>query len=295
MRIKKMMISTVLASVVFGSSLLAQSNLNDKEIVKSNKIAVEKGMQNALTLQKTLVKEAIKSLELATNAAVELNKNNTSVALKNIEKALGKLEVILSSKNAPKELPIASNVGMVEFLGSVEQIKKTVNVVKKLLNQNKIQEARRILNTLQSEIDIEVVSLPLTTYPEALKLAAKYITENKIEKAKQVLNIALNTFDNKTTIIPLPLIKATNLINISEQLSKQGKKEEALKYLKAAEEELYRSEALGYLSHSSNTYRTLHKAIEKVRKEIKGKNKAEKLFDELKRKLKDFKEKIFSK
>ncbi len=35
--------------------------------------------------------------------------------------------------------------------------------------------------------------------------------------------------------------------------------------------------------------------IKNIEKEIKGKNKAEKLFDELKEKLKDFKDKIFQK
>jgi tetratricopeptide (TPR) repeat protein len=289
---KKFVISTILASLL-GTSLMAQTNRGDIE--KSNKIAVSKGMQNAINSQAQIVKEAIKSLEFAAKAEIALNKNDKKQALANIEKALGKLEVILSSKNAPKELPINSHISMEEFLGSVKDIKKVVNHVKTLLNKNRVQEARTLLNTLKSEIDIDVVSLPLTTYPNALKLAAKYISDNKINKAKEVLDIALNTFNKTTTIIPLPLVKATNLINISAELSKKGKKEDALKYLQAAEEELNRSEALGYVSHSSTTYKALHQAIEKVRKEIKGKNKAEKLFDALKAKLKDFKDKIFSK
>jgi tetratricopeptide (TPR) repeat protein len=291
---KKLMVSTILASMLLGGSVFAQTTAS--EIAKSNKIAVTKSVQNnEFKLQKELVKEAIKSLEFAAKAEAALNKKHKKEALKNIENALGKLEVILSSKNAPKELPIDSNIKMVEFLGSVKEIRKTVYNVKKLLNKNKIQEARNLLNTLQSEIDVEIVSLPLTTYPTALKLAAKYIIENKIEKAKEVLNIALNTFNNEITVIPLPLVKATNLIDISAQLSKNGKKEDALKYLKAAETELYRSEALGYISSSSTTYKSLHETINKIRKKIKGENKAEKLFDELKAKLKDFKEKIFSK
>jgi tetratricopeptide (TPR) repeat protein len=289
---KKFVISTILASLL-GTSLMAQTNRGDIE--KSNKIAVSKGMQNAMNSQAQIVKEAIKSLEFAAKAEIALNKNDKKQALANIEKALGKLEVILSSKNAPKELPINSHISMEEFLGSVKDIKKVVNHVKTLLNKNRVQEARTLLNTLKSEIDIDVVSLPLTTYPNALKLAAKYISDNKINKAKEVLDIALNTFNKTTTIIPLPLVKATNLINISAELSKKGKKEDALKYLQAAEEELNRSEALGYVSHSSTTYKALHQAIEKVRKEIKGKNKAENLFDALKAKLKDFKDKIFSK
>jgi len=202
--------------------------------------------------------------------------------------------VILSAKDAPTLLPIDSRVTMVEFIGTKKDVENTLDSVQDLLKHNKVQVARTLLNTLQSEIDITVVSLPLVTYPDALKLAAKYLHDNKVEKAKSVLEVALSTFDKTTTVVPLPLLKATDLINVSASLSKNGKKDEALKYLKAAEDQLDVAEALGYVSHSSTTYKAMHTAIQHVRKEIKGKNKAEKLFDTLKNDLKDFKDKIFS-
>ena len=289
---KKLAISTLLASLLLGSSLYANTAI--KSVKEVNKGAVNKGTQDALASQKRLINEAINSLEFTNKALIALSKNDKDGAQKNIEKALGKLEVILAAKHAPKFLPIDSQVTMTEFIGSKKDIEKTVDTVEDLLDHHKVQVARNLLNTLQSEIDVTVLSLPLATYPDALKLAAKYIHENKVEEAKNVLQIALNTFDKTTTVIPLPLLKATDLINVSASLSKNGKKEDALKYLAAAEEELDVAEALGYVSHSSNTYKSLHEVIKHVRKEIKGKNEAEKLFDELKTKLKDFKEKVFS-
>lgn len=289
---KKLLLSAVLASLLTTSALYANSEI--KTVKQVNKGAVTHGTQDALASQKKLIKEAIDSLAYTNKALIALNKNNKETAKADIEKALGKLEVILSAKNAPKLLPIDSAVSMVEFVGTKDDVKKTVDAVKDLLDDNKVQVARVLLNSLQSEIDVTVVSLPLVTYPDALKLAAKYIHDNKLEKAKSVLEVALSTFDKTTTVIPLPLLKATDLINVSAKLSKNGKKEEALKYLDAAEEQLDTAQALGYVSHSSNTYKSLHEVIKHVRKEIKGKNKAEKLFDELKAKLKDFKEKVFS-
>ncbi|MEO1938420.1 MAG: YfdX family protein [Sulfurimonas sp.] len=289
---KKFAISTLVASLLLGASLYANSDI--KSVKEVNKSAVAKGQQDALAGQKKLIEEAINSLQFTNNALIALAHNDKESAQANIEKALGKLEVILSAKDAPKLLPIDSRVTMVEFVGTKKDVVRTVDAVKDLLDDNKVQVARTLLNTLQSEIDVTVVSLPLVTYPDALKLAAKYIHDNQIEKAKSVLEVALSTFDQTTTVIPLPLLKATDLINVSAQLSKNGKKEEALKYLAAAEDELDVAEALGYVSHSDTTYKALHTAIKKVRKEIKGKNKAEKLFDELKAKLKDFKDKIFS-
>jgi tetratricopeptide (TPR) repeat protein len=289
---KKFAISTLVASLLLGASLYANSDI--KSVKEVNKSAVAKGQQDALAGQKKLIEEAINSLQFTNNALIALAHNDKESAQANIEKALGKLEVILSAKNAPKLLPIDSRVTMVEFVGTKKDVVRTVDAVKDLLDDNKVQVARTLLNTLQSEIDVTVVSLPLVTYPDALKLAAKYIHDNQIEKAKSVLEVALSTFDQTTTVIPLPLLKATDLINVSAQLAKNGKKEEALKYLAAAEDELDVAEALGYVSHSETTYKALHEAIKHIKKEIKGKNKVEKLFDELKAKLKDFKDKVFS-
>jgi len=289
---KNILLSTLLSSLLLTSGLYAKSDI--KSVTDVNKGAVAKGTQDALANQKKLIKEAVKSLEFTNNALIALSKNDTKSAQADIEKALGKLEVILSAKDAPKLLPIDSSVTMVEFVGTKDDVTHTLDSVKDLLKHNKVQAARVLLNSLQSEIDVTVVSLPLVTYPDALKLAAKYIHDNQVQKAKSVLEVALSTFDKTTTVIPLPLLKATDLINVSASLSKNGKKEEALKYLQAAEDQLDVAEALGYVSHSSTTYKAMHTAIQKVRKEIKGKNKAEKLFDELKNELKDFKNKIFS-
>ena len=289
---KKLALSTLLASLLLGGSLYANTAI--KSVKEVNKGAVNKGTQNALASQKKLIVEAVNSLEYTNKALIALSKNDKDGAQKKIEKALGKLEVILAAKNAPKLLPIDSQVTMTEFIGSKKDVEMTVGTVEELLDHHKVQVARNLLNTLQSEIDVTVVNLPLATYPDALKLAAKYIHENKIDEAKNVLQLALSTFEKTTTVIPLPLLKATDLINVSASLSKNGKKEDALKYLAAAEDQLDVAEALGYVSHSSNTYKSLHEVIKHVRKEIKGENKAEKLFDELKTKLKDFKDKVFS-
>jgi tetratricopeptide (TPR) repeat protein len=289
---KTTVLSTLLASLLLSTTIYASTDI--KTVQEVNKNTVEKGSQDALASQKHLIKEAINSLEYTAKALVSLNKNDTKGATANIEKALGKLEVILSAKNAPKFLPIDSNVEVKEYIGTKEDIEKSVELVEDLLDHNKIQVARTLLNSLQSEIDITVVSLPLVTYPDALKLAAKYIHENKIAEAKHILCVALNTFDTTIEVIPLPLLKAGELVNVSASLAKNGKKEEALKYLNAAEDELDIAQTLGYVSHSDTSYKALHSAIKHIKKEIKGKNKAQKLFDDLKAKLKDFKEKVFS-
>jgi len=180
-----------------------------------------------------------------------------------------------------------------EFVGSAKDVDLALKNVKSLLDDGKVQEARALMLPLVSEIDITVVSLPLVSYPDALKLAAKYIHDNKPDKAKEVLYIALSTFTEVTQVVPIPLLESTDLIAAASRVAKKDK-ERAIKYLDGASDALDVAEKLGYVSKSETTYKVLHEEIKKVQKEIRGKNEAEKLFDELKAKLKEFKEKMFS-
>ncbi len=293
---KKILLSTLLASCLLSTNVFASAqNLDTKKSVQeTNELAVKNAKQNTHTSQDKLIGEAITSLKFTQKALYNLNNNEMQKAKENIEKALGKLEVILSAKDAPKLLPVDNIISVQEYIGTKESIEKSLKDVQELLKNNKTQSARILLNTLQSEIDVTVVSLPLVTYPDALKLAAKYIHDNEIKKAKKVLEIALSTFDKTTQIIPLPLLKATDLIAMATELSAKSKKEEALVYLKYASDELDVAQTLGYVSNSSHSYKSMHELIEKLEKEIQGKNKAEKIFEDLKAKLKDFKEKVFS-
>ena len=101
--------------------------------------------------------------------------------------------------------------------------------------------------------------------------------------------MALSTLVTTKVIIPIPLVTADALIHDAKKIAKKDKKQ-ALKHLEMAKEELRKAKLLGYTSDSDVTYKALDKAIEKVQKEIKGKNKAEKLFEDLLNKLKSFKD-----
>ncbi len=289
---KKILISVLVSGLLIGS-LNAKDNkpLTSKEVSKG---ALIKATKKANDSKVKLVQEALDSLKLSTKALADLEKNNLKEAKHDIELALGKLESTLSAKDAPKLLPIDNRVLVKNFIGSSKDVKAAIKEVKRLLDDGKVQEARELLNTLQSEIDISVINLPLSSYPDALKLASKYILEEKPQKAKEVLKLALTTFAEVSHIVPIPLINSVDLVNAASNIAKTNK-EQALKYLQAASDELDKAEALGYVSKSTTTYKNLHTMIKNIEKEIKGKNKAEKLFDELKEKLKDFKDKIFQK
>ncbi|OQX73604.1 MAG: hypothetical protein B6D59_05110 [Campylobacteraceae bacterium 4484_4] len=294
---RRVVLSTLLASLIVSGSLFAKEEVKSQNMTQTNitmikKSAVTHAKETAQSNRKKLVQEAIDSLKFAHQALVDLEKGEKEKATENIEKALGKLEVILAAEKAPKLLPVDGAIVIHEYAGSSKEAKAAVKLVKDFLDQGRVQQARRLLNTLQSEMDITVINLPLVSYPDALKLAAKYIHDDKADKAKEVLAIALSTFDEVTQVIPLPLLKAIDLSAAASKIAKEDKKR-ALAYLDAAEEQIELAEVLGYVSESTTTYRNLHKMIKGLKKEIRGKNRAEKLFEEFLTKLKEFKNKAF--
>jgi hypothetical protein len=289
---KKIIVSTLLSSLLLTNTIFAKSDTEptSKEVSKN---AIEIATKKAENNQVKLIQEALNSLEITAKALKNLEDNKKDEAKKNIELALGKLEVILTSKDVPKLLPIKNRLIVKNFIGDAKDVESALKKVKILIDNGKIQEARELLISLQSELDIVTVNLPLSTYPDTLKLASKYLIEGKIEEAKDTLKLALSTFVNIQTIIPIPLINTVKLVAVASNKAKENK-DLAIKYLSSADDELNKAEKLGYISKSITTYKKLHTLIKNVEKEIKGENKAEKLFNELKKRLEEFKSKIFS-
>jgi len=289
---KKILLSTFVASLLVTTFATADTNktLTSKEVSsQATKNATKKVDDNKVKL----VKEALTSLNLSAKALASLNANKMDEAKKNIELALGKLESILAVKDTPKLLPIENRMVVKNFVGTAKDVDGVLKDVKTLLNSGKVQEAGELLYSLQSEIDLTVVSLPLISYPDALKLASKYIIEEKPNKAKEVLKLALSTFTEVQQIIPIPLINTLELVSIASNIAKDNK-DQALKHLTLASDELDKAEKMGYVSKSTTTYKQLHNLIKGVEKEVNGPNKAEKLFEELSEKLKEFKSEILS-
>ncbi len=282
---KKVILSMTVAALLCGTPLMAKSSAEVSQNALSN------AKVQAKDKQVHVVKEAVNALVLTQKVLVDLDKNDTKSAIKDLEDAIGKLEVILAAEKAPKLLPVSTSVTAVEYIGDAKEIKKNLDLVESLLDEGKVQKARKLLYTLQSEIDIISVNLPVSSYPDALKLAAKYLHDDKVEQAKTVLVTALNTMVEDIVVIPIPVLKADALIVAASKIAKT-EKEQALKHLAQAQVELEKAKLLGYTSKSDVTYKSLKNAIQKAEKEIKGKNKAEKLFEELINKIKSFKEKM---
>jgi len=282
---KKVILSLVTAA------LLAQGVAYAKSSKEVSKDALTSAKVDAQSKEKNVIKEAVEAIALTQKVLVSLDKNDTKEAKKDLESAIGKLEVALSAKDSPKLLPIDARIRVSEYLGSAKDVKKGINATIDLLKEHKVQEARVIINALVSEIDVASLNIPVSTYPDALKLASSYLHDGKVDQAKEVLVTALSTLVEDVVVVPIPIAKVATLVDTASKIAK-NEKEQALKHLTFAKDELEKAELLGYTSKSDVTYENLYAQIKKVEKEIKGKNKAEKFFEELIDKLKSFKEKM---
>ncbi len=282
----------ILTSMVLAGLLVSGSYASDAKTTQVNKNAVIKAEKKAQK-NNQLIAEAINAIRNTQDALIYLNAKQIDKAKDALKKAIGDLTDVLNRPNPPYLLPVDLNIEAYQFQGNVKTIKKLVIEAKIAIENNKLPQAREILNNLRDEIVIDTTNLPLATYPAALNLAIKYINEGKIKDAKDVLNMALSTLVQVETIIPIPLVKAQALIvQASKTVTKNPK--QALDYLEEAKHQLILAEALGYTSTSSTTYKELKKEIEKIEKEIKAHHKTSNLFEKLIEKIKEFKEKAIT-
>jgi len=283
---KKLLSSVVIASLLATSVFAADAKT---ENVKSE--AVTKAEYKAKNAQ--LIKEAILALKYTEDAYIYINAKKIDKAKDSLKKAIGELAVVLNTPNAPYLLPVDVRVAAYEYVGDIKNIATQITAAKVALAKHQLPLARNILNTLKSEIDIKAVNIPLATYPDAIKLAIKYLNEGKIKEAKDVIAMTLNTLVTTDTIIPIPLVKANDLVIAASKIVHKDKKQ-ALRYLEEAKKQIKLAELLGYTSKSDTTYKMLKEAIENIESKINKNKNTDSLFEDLKAKIKEFKEKAVS-
>ena len=284
---KKVLTSFALASLLVTSSFAVDNKTNQ---VSKNAVIKEEKSAQANT---QLVKEAITAIRYTQDALIYLNGKDIKKAKESLKKAIAELSDVLNRPNPPYLLPVDLNIEAYQFAGDLKTIKEAVAKARLLVAENKLPEAREVLNSLRDEIVIKTINLPLATYPAALNLAIKYLNEGKIKEAKDILAMALSTLVEVDTIIPIPLVKAEQLIIEASKIVKKDKNQ-AIKYLEEAKHQLILAEALGYTSKSDTTYKMLEDAIKNLEREIKANHKTESLFERLIEKIKEFKEKAIT-
>jgi hypothetical protein len=242
--------------------------------------------QNENEAKQTLDRDAIAAIEQTETTIKLITENKKDEALASIERATGKINILLARNPASALIPV--NAEVVVIATAPVDSKVIDQIVLRATDATKHRElplARILLASLVSELRIRTTSLPLATYPAALQQAARLLDQGKNQDAGTVLLTALNTLAVVDHVIPLPLILAQAAIDAAN--SHRQNKDVALTLLKTARNEVNQSRLLGYLS-SDSEYKGLDDEISSLESAIQGKGDTSSMFSHLRDRIAAF-------
>ncbi len=273
--------------VVFVSPSFASDT---KDATGVNKDVEKVQQDKTAERRKALFEEATTAIRETKNALKALDEKKTKEALAALERASGKLTIILGREPELALAPSDVSVVTYDILADIDAVKVLREEIENALDDGRVQQARRLIRNLASETVISVTNIPLATYPDAIKKAAKLIDEKKMDEAKKELQLALNTLVVIDTTIPLPIAAAEGYLKEAETLAEKGdrSKEENERLddlLKDARTELEFAQVLGY--GSKKDFKNLYKQLDQIEDKIRGGKSDKGFFDEIKGYLKD--------
>jgi hypothetical protein len=252
--IRKLMTSTALASVL----LMAPSCSKQADVPENHQAtaaAVARPAAGAQALAPAdrgrLLQEAVSALQETDNALTAIDQNNAKDAIGALERATGKLEILLARTPDLALAPVDISATTHDVLGEPKDVDALRKAAEEAIEAGRLQRARHLIGDLSSETVVSVSSLPLATYPAAIKSAAALLAQGKTQQARNVLETALNTIVVHDTIIPLPIARAEAAIDQAKGLSEKANRSAADNsrlhaLLTTARDQLRFGKALGY-------------------------------------------------
>jgi len=273
------------------SSLTEQTSPDSDSTVSSQspEEQVEQARQDAEdTAESLLDQDAIAAVE-ETQAAIEaIDANDSEAAIAALERATGKLNILLAREPELALIPVESSVTIIDIAPRDKSaIKETRDRIRSAVNDGEYAVARELLANLVSEVRTTTVNLPLATYPEAMKEAARLLDEGDSAAAKEVLETALSTLVITEQIQPIPIINAQAKILEAREIQ-ESDKDKALSLLDEARQDLQLAEELGYTDEDEATYRDLEKAISDVEDALEEDADTTSVFEKLNQKVDGF-------
>jgi len=270
---KRFLLSALTCGLLLSATGL-QAKTGKKELVNNV-------MQQEIKDHKQAPKDIVAGMQNTFAALKAIQAGKKDDAKKALEAATKSFDAALKADPSLDLVPIDERFQAFAFMGSSDVIEARLKLGQKLLKAHDTQTAIAVISPLKDELDISVISIPMKIYPLATKKALEELNKGNDKAAFAAIAEAMNSLVVVQAVVPTPLLVAQDLITDASKLDK-SKKEEAKKLLSAAKEELKRAELLGYVSRHEPDYKLLNDDIEKIEKEIKGKNMVEKLYDTLK-------------
>lgn len=231
-----------------------------------------------------LLQDAVTALQETQNALIAIDQNKQKEAIAALERATGKLEILLARTPTLALAPVDVTSVTYDVLGDVKDVEALRKEAERAIDQGRLQDARRLIGNLASETVISTSSLPLVTYPAAIKSAAALLAQNKPQEAKAVLQTALSTIVVRETIAPLPLVRAQAAVQQARGLSEKAGRTETenarlRSLLATAREQVRLGQALGYATKKDMD--GLIEAIDEIEEKTGGQKSGKGLLDRI--------------
>src|SRR6202030_2676562 len=173
---------------------------------------------------RNLDQDAMAAISETQKAIDAIASDKSSQALEAIERATGKINVLLARNPATALIPVSVQVEIIDAAPhDVKAVKQLADQASAAVAIKDYPAARVVLYALTSEIHVRTYNLPLATYPDALKDAARLLDQKKNEDAGAVLLTALNTVLAVDRVTPLPLVLAREALNAAQAQSQKDK------------------------------------------------------------------------
>ena len=250
-----------------------------------------KATDQAAEKRKKITADAVATVNETKKALKLLDEEKKDEALAALEKVTGKLELILARAPDLALAPVDVQVVTYDLLANLDTVKAVIHDAENYLEDGEIQKARPLVASLASEIVFRTTSIPLATYPDAIKAVAPLIDDGKLDEAKAGLQAALNTLVVTTDdVIPLPVLRAENLLKNAEALAENEERtvkdnEILASQLAEARNQLKMAELLGY--GDKEAFKAMHEQIEQIEEKTAGGKGGKGWFDKIKQQLSD--------
>src|SRR5579883_1430267 len=273
------------------TATLNQPNTNSQQ-------EIEKERQQATAEAENRVdQEAIAAIDETRKAITAIEQGKTQDALQALERATGKLDILLARYPDLALAPLSIQVTVIDLapldFDAVAEIRAAAKVA---VDVDDFPTGRALLHNLVSEIRTSTVNLPLETYPDAMKEAARLLHQGRTDEARAVMQLALSTLVVTEQSRPIPLINALTELAAAMALAAQGQdqqnqdqqnRDQVLRLLEDARTQLKLARELGYARRDPE-YKQLDRAIRDIERQIRAKEKTESPFAKLREKFSSF-------
>lgn len=270
-------------------SALPKKSEPQSQASKSVQAEVNKNTADtAAEKRKELIADAHTAIVETEKALQALEDKKTKEALEALAIATGKLELVLARNPKLELAPVNTEVVMFDLLTNRDTVKAVLKKAKSYLRDNEIQKARPLIANLASEIQYRTTNIPLLTYPAAIKAITPLIDAGKIDEAKAELQATLNTLVITTEIVPLPKVRAEEMLKEAQSLAekKNRSKEESDKFarnIQGARDQLEMAELLGY--GNKKDYKPMYEQLDEIANKTANGNSGANWFDKIKKQL----------